>query len=128
MKTKAVDAEKRIKILVVDDEQVVRDFLGRLLTLKSAIVKIVEDGFRAIEAVKQERFDIVFLDVKMPQMDGLETFRELKKIDPQAKYVMMTGYAVDDILTEAQQEGLFHFIRKPFDIDQITSLIESHIS
>ncbi len=120
--------DKKIKVLVVDDEQIVRDFLLRLLTLKSAIVKIVEDGFRAIEIVRQEKFDIVFLDVKMPQMNGLETFRELKKIDPQAKYVMMTGYAVDELLEQAEQEGAAHSIRKPFDIDQINSLLESTFS
>ena len=92
------------------------------------MVKIVEDGFLEIEAFRQERFDLVFLDVKMPQMNGLETFRELKKIDPQAQYVMMTGYAVDELLEQAEQEGAAHSIRKPFDIDQITSLIEGYVS
>jgi DNA-binding NtrC family response regulator len=121
-----VDGDKKIKVLVVDDEQIVRDFLERFLTLKSAIVKLVEDGFRAVEAAKQERFDLVFLDVKMPQMDGLETFRLLKKIDPEAKYVMMTGYAFDDLLEQAQQEGVAHSIKKPFDISQISSIIESY--
>ncbi|MFA5157303.1 MAG: response regulator [Candidatus Omnitrophota bacterium] len=120
-----MENDRKIKVLVVDDEQVVRDFLARFLALKSAIVKIVEDGFMAIEAARQERFDLVFLDVKMPQMNGLETFRELKKIDPAAKYVMMTGYAVDDLLQKARQEGAAHSINKPFDIQQISSIIEN---
>jgi DNA-binding NtrC family response regulator len=123
-----MDSDRKIKVLVVDDEQVVRDFLGRFLTLKSAIVRIAEDGFRAIEVFRQEKFDLVFLDVKMPQMDGLETFRELKKIDPQAKCIMMTGYAVDDLLEQAEQEGAAQSIKKPFDINQITSLLERYAS
>jgi len=116
---------KKMKILVVDDEQIVRDFLARFLALKSAVVKLAVDGLGAIEAAKQERFDMVFLDVKMPQMNGLETFRELKKIDPAAKYIMMTGYAVDELLQKARQEGASHSINKPFDIQQISSIIET---
>ena len=85
----------------------------------------VEDGAAAIEIVRREHFDIVFIDVRMPKADGYEVFKELKQIMPQAKYVMMTGYAVDDLLVVAQKEGAVVALRKPFEIEHIRNLIES---
>jgi len=119
--------EGKIKVLIVDDEEVVRDFLSRLLTSKGIEIKAVDSGSKAIESVKEEKFDITFLDARMPNMNGLETFRELKKINPDAKYVMMTGYAVDDLLKEAEKEGAAFSIKKPFDINQVNSLVEEYV-
>lgn len=115
--------KKSIRALVVDDEKVIRDFLSRILHLQSVEVKGVEDGFAAIEAAKVEDFDLVFLDVRMPKINGVETFKALKKIKPGLKYVMMTGYAVDDLLQEAKREGVSVFLKKPFDINQINTLV-----
>ncbi|MFA5356741.1 MAG: response regulator [Candidatus Omnitrophota bacterium] len=114
-----------MNILIIDDEEVVRSFLLRIFSLKGVKVKAVEDGAKAIEAVKAEHFDIFFVDVMMPGLNGLETLRELKKISPQSKYVMMTGYAVDDILKEAVREGASISIKKPFDIQQLTDILEN---
>ncbi len=113
-----------VRVLVVDDEKVIRDFLKRLLSLSNIEVVSVEDGFQAIEEAKKGAFDIVFLDVRMPKKDGLETLRELKKVIPQSKFVMMTGYAVDDLLQLAQQEGAGLSIRKPFDLSQIDGILK----
>lgn len=120
-------AKKDIKVLVVDDEEIVRDFLSRLLSLDGVTVTAVDDGYKAIEATKQAKFDITFLDVRMPKIDGLDTYRELKKIDPQAKYVMMTGYAVDEVLKKAQDEGVAASLKKPFDISQVIALIKDFV-
>ncbi|MBU0503530.1 MAG: response regulator [Candidatus Omnitrophota bacterium] len=117
-------AKKDIKVLVVDDEEVVRDFLLRLLALGGVTVTAVDSGYKAIGAAKQAKFDIIFLDVRMTGMDGLETYRELKKINPLGKYVMMTGYAVDEILKKAREEGATAFLKKPFDISQVITLID----
>jgi two-component system, NtrC family, response regulator HydG len=116
-------AKKDIKVLVVDDEEVVRDFLIRLLSLEGVTVTAVDGGSKAIEAAKLVKYDITFLDVRMTKMDGLETYRELKKINPQTKYVMMTGYAVDETLKKAQEEGATEVLKKPFDISQVITLI-----
>ena len=118
----------KIKVLIVDDEKVVRDFLTKLLTLKGVNIEAVDSGLKAIESAKKEKFDLALLDVRMPKLNGLETFRELKKIIPNAKYVMMTGYAVDDLLKEAEREGAALSIKKPFDIQQISSLLEEFVS
>ncbi len=119
--------DKRIKkVLVVDDEKVIRDFLSRLLMLEGVDVTAVEGGLRAIEAVKKEKFDIIFLDIRMPQMDGIETFKELKKITCDTKYVIMTGYSIDVLLKKLENENVEAFIKKPFEINEIMMVIEEY--
>ncbi len=115
-----------LKILVVDDEPVVRDFMRNLAAFidKNSQVSALADGFEAMELAKKEAFDLVFLDVRMPKIDGLDLLRELKKINSRSSYVMITGYAVDDMLAEAHKEGILSALKKPFDVAQITALIE----
>jgi two-component system, NtrC family, response regulator HydG len=115
--------KQKPKILVVDDEKVVRDFLSRLFLLKGITAMTSDSGFQAIEIMKKEDFDFVFLDVRMPGMDGVQTLKELKKIRPATKYVMMTGYSVDDLLEEAKKENILASIKKPFDINQIIAFV-----
>jgi two-component system, NtrC family, response regulator HydG len=117
-------AEKKLKVLVVDDEKIVRDFFKRLLSLLGLEVADVEDGYKAVEAAKQNKFDLYFIDVRMPGLNGLETYRQIRQIDPAALAVMITGYAVEDILEQAQKEGVYNSIRKPFDINQIKDVLE----
>lgn len=122
-----MDSGKKVKVLVVDDEKRVREFLTHLLTMESTEVKSAEDGLKAIEAVKKENFDLAFLDMRMPGMDGLETFRQLKKLSPGIKCVMMTGYEVDDLLEQAKTEGAVASIQKPLDIRRIDSLLKEYV-
>ncbi|MBN1913186.1 MAG: response regulator [Candidatus Omnitrophica bacterium] len=117
--------EKKLKVLVVDDEKIIRDFFKRLLTLLHLEVIEAEDGYKAIELAKKEKFDIFFMDVRMPGINGLETYLKLKEDNPDVKVVMMTGYAVEDILTEATKEGAHSIIRKPFDINEIKGVIDN---
>jgi CheY-like chemotaxis protein len=115
--------KKKLKVLVVDDEAVVRDFLSRLLTLYSVDVKITDNGFKAIEFAKQESFDLVFLDIRIPGIDGVETFNELRKIDPKLNCVFMTGYAVEVDSLIIKYPGTI-CLKKPFaDIQQIQEII-----
>jgi len=64
------------------------------------------------------------MDIKMPGINGVQTFREIKRIDPKATVIMMTGYSVENLLTEALEEGAYAVVHKPFDIDLIVALIE----
>lgn len=122
-----MDAKKNINVLIVDDEEVVRNFLTQLLTVNGLNAEAAENGFKAIEMARRASYDLVFLDVRMPGIDGLETFRELKKISPDTTYVMMTGYAVNEILEQAKKEGVAHALKKPFDVMQIKKLIDGCI-
>lgn len=116
--------ERKIRVLVVDDEKIVRDFFKRLLSLLGLDVLDAEDGYKAIELVKKDKFDLFFIDVRMPGLNGLDTYREIRKINPNAMAVMITGYAVEEILEQAQKEGVVSSIRKPFDINQIKEVID----
>ncbi len=115
---------EKTNILVVDDLRSIRLTLGGILEDKGHNVVAVEDGYQAIEAVTQTHFDVIFMDIKMPGINGVQTFREVKKIDPRAAVVMMTAYSVEDLVREALEEGAFAIIYKPFDIDKIIYLIE----
>ena len=111
-------------ILVVDDLRSIRLTLGGILEDEGHNVVTVEDGYQAIEAVKKTHFDAIFMDIKMPGINGVQTFREVKKIDPKAAVIMMTAYSVEDLVKEALEEGAYTIVYKPFDIDNIIVLIE----
>ena len=103
------------KILVVDDEKVIRNFLARFLGTMSLEVKTAEDGLAAIEAVKKEVFDVVFIDVRMPGMSGLEAFAQMKRLCPSIVCVFMTGYAMKEVLPDAIKPAHTFCVEKPFE-------------
>lgn len=112
-----------MKILVVDDEQVMRDLFTRVLKLKGYLVTTVDSGKEAVEKVKEEEFNIAFVDVIMPEMDGVETFKAIKEVNPKVHIVMMTGFAVEDKIKEAMRQGAIDYLYKPFDIVEIMTVI-----
>ena len=114
----------KTNILVVDDLRSIRLTLGGILEDKGHNVVTAENGYQAIEAVKKTHFDTIFMDIKMPGINGVQTFREVKRIDPKAAVVMMTAYSVEDLVREALEEGAYAIVYKPFDIDKIIALIE----
>lgn len=118
----------KIKVLVADYEKVVGDFLTRFLNFKDIDVKVVEDGLQAIESVKQEEFDLVFSEIRMPKIGGLEVFREVKKLRPEIKLIMTSSYATQETLEQARKEGVIACIKKPFDIEEIIMILtELHL-
>lgn len=115
---------KNIKVLIVDDEKVVRDFLVRFLSLCSVEPIAVENGLQAIEAVKKDSIDLVFMDIRMPGMDGLETLAEIKKINPNIKCAFMTGYAIEAESLLTKNPGTI-CLKKPFeDLKKIQEVID----
>ncbi len=116
--------EKKFRALVVDDEKIIRDFLNSLLFLHGLEVVKAEDGYKAVELSRTDKFDLFFIDCRMPGLNGLETFRQIRQINQDASVVMMTGYAVEGILEQAVSEGAYGLIRKPFDIGEIKCLID----
>ena len=114
----------KTNVLVVDDLRSIRLTLGGILEDEGHNVITVEDGYQAIEAVRKTQFDAIFMDIKMPGIDGVQTFREVKKIDPRPAVIMMTAYSVEDLIKEALEEGAYAVIYKPFDIDRIIAIIE----
>jgi two-component system response regulator HydG len=115
----------KTNILVVDDLKSIRLTLGGILEDEGHNVVLAENGYQAIEAVKQTPFDLIFIDIRMPGINGVQTFREIKKINPKAVVIMMTAYSVEDLVREALEEGAYAVVYKPFDIEKIVSIIES---
>ena len=115
---------EKTNILVVDDLRNMRLTLEGILEDEGHNVVTVENGYQAIEAVKKTHFDLIFMDIKMPGINGVQTFREVKKIDPKAAVIMMTAYSVEDLVKEALAEGAYTVVYKAFDIGRIIAIIE----
>lgn len=112
------------KILVVDDEPIVCLSLTNWLQEENYLAKAVQDGPSAIDAIQQENWDIVLLDLKMPGMDGLEVLRKIKEIAPQIVVIMMTAYASVPSSVQAMKEGAYDYIIKPLDVEELTLMLK----
>jgi len=112
------------KILVVDDEKDLAKILGNILELEGYEVTSVLNGYQAIEAVKSTSYDLILMDIRLPVINGVETFIQIKEIDPVVKVIMMTGFSVEDLIEKAIQQGAYACIHKPFDLEKIIPLIE----
>jgi len=117
-------ALQRTRILVVDDEKVIRDLFTRVLGAQDVQVTTVGSGEEAVDKIRKEPFDVVFLDMVMPGMDGLETFKVLKQIKPEIATVMMTGFAVEHKIKEALSLDAFDYLYKPFDVSEIMATLK----
>ncbi len=114
---------RKANILVVDDNEEFCQNVADILELEDYTITTAYDGFKAIELVKQNGFDLILMDVKMPVMDGLETFRKIKELMPFIPVIMVTAYAVEELVREALREGAFGFLPKPLDFDRLLALI-----
>jgi two-component system response regulator HydG len=111
-------------ILIVDDNISLCKTMSFVLGRKGYDVATANDGPEAIERVKERPFEMVFMDIKMPLMDGVETYRRIKQIRPEAVVVMMTAYAVEEMVQEALEEGAYGIIYKPVDIEKAVALVQ----
>ncbi|MFQ5824528.1 MAG: response regulator [bacterium] len=111
--------DKRGNILVVDDEEVVRNICLRSLQKIGYKVFTVENGIQALEHLQKGECDLVFSDVKMPIIDGMELLEEIKRDFPHVEVVIMTGYATIESAIIAMKKGAYDFILKPIQPDQI---------
>jgi DNA-binding NtrC family response regulator len=114
---------KKGTVLVVDDEEVMRDVLDSLLSSEGYQVELAKTGEEGLDKFGQHAFDLVLLDVSMPGMGGLRTVEEILKLDGEAVIVMITAYATFDTAIAAMQRGAFTVIPKPFDNKEIIKLV-----
>lgn len=116
--------EEKGSVLIVDDNISLCKTLSFVLRRKGYDATAVKDGLEAIKVVRERPFDMIFMDIKMPLIDGVETYRRIKKIRPEAAVLMMTAYSVEDLVQEALEEGAYGIVYKPLDIEKVVSLIE----
>jgi len=108
----------KTSVLIVDDSSIIRLFLEQLFLSEGCDVVTAETGEEAVENFKKRVFDAAFIDIRLPGMNGLETYREMLKINPKTKAIMMTAYA-DEIVEEAVKLGAACCLSKPFGIDEV---------
>ncbi len=116
---------QKAKILIVDDNLSLCKTMSLVLKRKGYDVSIANDGFEAIDRVKNEFFDIIFMDIKMPVLNGVETYKKIREINDKIIIIMMTAYAVEDLIQDALKEGAYGVIYKPLNFENILSLIEN---
>ncbi len=114
----------KYKLLVVDDEESLRTILRDELSHRDFIVKDAENGAMALEILKKERHDIVLLDVRMPEMDGLEVLRVIRKNNLANKVIMLTGVDELKIARESLQSGANDFMTKPFQFQALFACLD----
>ena len=107
------------RILIVDDESGIRQALKQVLEYEDLVVKVATSGGEAITLYPEYRPHLVFLDVKMAGLDGLETLTRLRDLDPKAQVVMISGHGTIATAVEATQRGAFDFLEKPLDTDRL---------
>jgi len=116
-------AETRANILVVDDEEVVRLLFKKTLEELGHSVITAESAADGLELVKKQDFALVFLDLKMPGMDGAELFRQIKTIKPKLPVTIITGYPDSDMMVRALAQGPCGVMNKPFSESDIVAAV-----
>jgi len=118
--------EERANVLVVDDDLGPRESM-RMILKPLHNVYIAEDGDAALRVIQEEPIDLVTLDLKMPGMHGIDVLKEIKKFDPNIEVIIVTGYGTLKTATEAMKFGVKSYITKPYNLNEITSLIDKAI-
>ncbi|MGQ9693282.1 MAG: sigma-54-dependent transcriptional regulator [Thermodesulfobacteriota bacterium] len=118
-----MNAISQLKILIVDDEQIIRDAFSRVLLKEGFGVEAVASGRLALEKIAEESFDLVLLDLKMPGLDGMETLREIKAKDPDIICIMITGYPTIESAVKAVKSGAYDYLTKPCNPDELRMVV-----
>ena len=123
-KEQIVDRKRR-RVLIVDDDRGMTETLRDILLEMGHDVRVALCGLEALRLVREWRFDIAFIDIRMPGMNGVETLRRVKEILPDLRVVMMTAYALGELIDEARREGAEDILYKPLQIDKMKPLLET---
>ncbi len=116
------------KILVTDDQAGIRKLLMEILKPQGYEVFECADGLQALEFLTENKVDLILLDMKMPQMDGLTTLKNIKERKIDVKVIFMTAFGELKVTKDAERLGALDYILKPFDILQLLELVNKHLS
>ena len=113
------------KILIADDERSIRRTLKEILEFEKFTVDEAGDGLECLSKIKQSDYDVVLLDIKMPNLDGLEALERIQQINSDIPVIMISGHANIDTAVEAVKKGAFDFISKPPDLNRMLITIRN---
>lgn len=115
---------KAIRVLLVDDEERFTRTLSKRLVERGLNVHTAASGMEALKLTEDNVYDVAVLDVKMPGMNGVETLREIKKVQPLIEVILLTGHASVDSAIEGMRLGAFEYLMKPCEIEELLAKIE----
>src|SRR5262245_1726164 len=115
---------RQTRILIVDDEKTILRAWERIRARQEWNVETCDNGLEALDRFREEPFDVVMLDIMMPQISGMDVLRELKSHSPDTEVIMMTAYATIDTAVAAIKMGAYEYLTKPFEnIDAVANLV-----
>jgi CheY-like chemotaxis protein len=110
-------------ILVVDDNQDLLETFAMILKHRGYEVQTACDGLSAVDRFKEQNFDVTLMDIVMPEMNGVDAFKKIREIQPDASIILMTAYSDEELIRTAMDEGVTLIIQKPIRIDLLIKLI-----
>lgn len=113
------------QILVVDDEPAVGALIKNILDMGGYQVVTTLSSLEALAIIRQEQFDLIFLDLLMPELDGAELFKHIREVDKDVPVVIVTGYPNSEIMVRAMEYGPFSVLKKPFTIKDVLFAVKS---
>jgi DNA-binding NtrC family response regulator len=118
------DEEKKIKLLIVDDEEDFLKSIAERLGMRDFDVTTAADGKLAVKVAKKGKFDVAILDMKMPGMDGMELLQILKKKHKFLEVIILTGHGAIDSAVEATKLGAYSYLEKPYDFEKLLNVLK----
>lgn len=112
-----------MRVFIVDDEDDFRETIVKRLNARKIQAEGAASGIKALEVLKEKDFDVIVLDVKMPDMDGIETLRHIKKMKPEIEVIMLTGHASVEFGLKGMQLGAFDYVMKPAPLNELLDTI-----
>ena len=114
-----------MRILVIDDERPIRNSMKEILSDEGYEVDVAENGASALEMVEKEKYDVIFCDIKMPGMDGIEVLDKLGEAGVESSVIMISGHGDIDTAVECIRKGAYDFIQKPLDLNRILITVKN---
>lgn len=118
----------RPRILVIDDEEIVRISCKKCLNPEGYDVNVAENGLEGLRLAEANHYDLILTDLKMPDMDGMEFLSKVKEMQPEAKVIMITGYSTVEHAVKAIRLGAYNYIEKPFTPDTLITAVKEALS
>jgi putative nucleotidyltransferase with HDIG domain len=116
--------EETPRVLVVDDEKVIREILADFLSMEGFWVRTAEDGHSALQEMSRHPYDLVISDLKMPKMGGLELLEVIHRTNPNVIMVIMTGFGTVETAIDAMKKGAYDYILKPFKVEEVVHIVQ----
>jgi CheY-like chemotaxis protein len=117
--------DNTLSILVVDDDQSMAKTLADIFRIKGYLTDVAHCGSDALKKVEQAAFDCVLSDIKMPDINGVELYKAIKKIQPELPVMLMTAYSTDTLVNEGLAEGIVAVLTKPLNIPELLAYFSS---